>query len=183
MEVISNQQSDPILINFYTGVYLVCVYARKGDTTRNSAAGDFSQHLNSHGRLNLILLVYSLIMLVKTIKAEENINLVLPSVLSMLEILYRAFIFYAMNNLDIPPNETKYIVPVEATDDCTSPVTESLVFGNEPPVLDPVLKPFAAPYGDNLIIYIQTSSQQIIIAAQEEIQHQQWKSEQVIGGI
>ena len=166
MEINSNKLSDPILINCYTGVYLVCVYTRKGDATRNSAAGDFSQHLSSHGRLNLILLVYCLIMLVKTIKAEENINLVLPSVLSMLEILYRAFIFYAMNNLDISP---KYIAPVEATNDCTSPVTESLVFGNEPPMLVPVLKPFPAPCGDDLRIYIQASPQQTIIAAQEEI--------------
>ena len=154
------------------------MYARERNTTRNRAAGDFSQHLNSHGRL------YSLIMLVKTIEARKNVNLVLASVLCLLEILYRAFIFYAMNNLGIPPNEADYVVPVEATDDRTSPVTESIVFGNGPCIHDdPVLKPFAAFAGDELtpsIYHNQVSPQHTIIAPQEEIQYQQGKSEPVM---
>ena len=160
----------------------MCMYARERNTTRNRAAGDFSQHLNSHGRLNLILLVYSLIMLVKTIEARENINLVLASVLCLLEILYRTFTFYAMNNHGIPPNEADYIVPVEATDDSISPVNESIVFGNEPCIHDdPVLKPFAAFGGDELVpsIYLQASSQHTIVAPQEEVQ-QEGKSQLVI---
>lgn len=161
----------------------MCMYARERNTTRNRAAGDFSQHLNSHGRLNLILLVYSLIMLVKTIEARKNINLALASVLCLLEILYRTFTFYAMNNHGIPPNEADYIVPVAATDDSTSPVTESIVFGNEPCIHDdPVLKPFAACGGDELApsIYLnQASSQHTIIPPQEEIQRQ-GKSQLVI---
>ena len=150
----------------------MCMYARERNTTRNRAAGDFSQHLNSHSRLNLILLVYSLIMLVKTIEARENINLVLASVLCLLEILYRTFTFYAMNN------EADYIVPVEATDDSISPVNESKVFGNKPCIHDdPVLKPFVAFGGDELPPSI--SSQHTIVAPQEEIQ-QEGKSQLVI---
>ena len=187
------------------GVYFICAYAKqRNNAARNGAPEDFSPHMKSHRRLNLILVAYSFTMLVTMFVPGENIS---PSLvqayflLGMLEIISRLFSVYATTNLIKPPNaanavyEADYEVPIEATHDIIS-VTDSMVIGKEPSIeLHPFLKRFIPLQGDEGLAqnheHLQSEDYTLshkeysklhraCIAVCEE-RYQPWKSEGVVG--
>ena len=100
--------------------------ARPRHDVWSRAVEDFPLHMQSHRRLNLVLLVYSLSMLIVTLVAGNHGNLSPDLVqalycLGVLEVISRLFSAYATNVLSRPPNnhEAELVVPVQATDDVT----------------------------------------------------------------
>ena len=194
-----------LVFNIPAGVYFICAYAKqRNNAARNGAPEDFSPHMKSHRRLNLILGAYSFTMLVTMFVPGENIS---PSLvqayflLGMLEIISRLFSVYATTNLSKPPNAvnalyiTDYEIPKEATHDIIS-VTDSMVIGKEPLIEQrPFLKHFISLQGDEGLAqnHEHLQSEDYTLSHQEysklcracvpvcEEGHQPWKSEGVVG--
>ena len=121
----SNMKCESSLSLIAIGAFLICMAARPRHDVWSRAVEDFPLHMQSHRRLNLVLLVYSFTMLIVTLVEGNHGNLrpdlVQALYLGVLEVISRLFSAYATNDLSRPPidYEAGLVEPVQATDGVT----------------------------------------------------------------